>query len=128
MSETATPADQWSDGTPRWDDTEAAQDDAPAPESEVDREQEPDESTEVEHEPGESDIRVLRERAKTFDEAQAAMPALQRENALLRSGIDLESPLGKYFVESYKGDQTDVEGLRAKAAELGIPFKGQPAP
>ena len=56
------------------------------------------------------------------------MPALQLENALLRSGIDLEHPLGKYFVESYKGDQTDVEGLRAKAAELGVPFRVKDVP
>lgn len=119
MSDTPTQVEGgWDD---RWDDDPDAEhdfSDAPT------RENTSTTATQVQHE----DIRTLRERAKAFDEARAAMPALQRENALLRSGIDLESPLGKFFVESYGGDLTDVEGLRAKAAELGVPFKGQTPP
>ena len=44
---------------------------------------------------------------------------------MLRSGVDLESPLGKFFVETYTGDPGDIEGLKAKAAELGVPIQGQ---
>ena len=53
------------------------------------------------------------------------MAQLQRENAMLKTGVDLESPLGKFFVETYTGDPGDIEGLKAKAAELGIPVEGQ---
>lgn len=67
-------------------------------------------------------IKLLREKAAKADEATAALAASQRENAMLRSGIDLDSPLGEFFVKSYDGDPTDVEALKAKATELGVPF------
>ena len=70
-------------------------------------------------------IQHLREKAGRADEAQAALAQLARENAMLQSGIDLESPLGKFFVDSYNGDPSDVEALKAKASELGVPIKGQ---
>jgi hypothetical protein len=67
-------------------------------------------------------VRHLREKAERADEATAALAAAKRENGVLKAGINLESPLGKFFVESYNGDPADVEGLKAKAAELGIPL------
>lgn len=68
-------------------------------------------------------IALLREKAKRFDENEAALAASKRENAMLRSGIDLESPLGEFFVKSYDGDPADADALKAKATELGVPFK-----
>lgn len=67
----------------------------------------------------------LREKAGKADEATAALAQLARENAMLKSGINLETPLGQFFVESYTGDPSDVEGLKAKAAELGVPIEGE---
>lgn len=72
---------------------------------------------------GDPNIRILREKAKAHDEALSALTAAQRENAMLRSGIDLESPLGEFFVQSYKGDPADVEALKAEAQRIGVPFK-----
>jgi hypothetical protein len=73
---------------------------------------------------GDIDIRTLRERARRYDEAQAALPALKRENALMRSGVDLESPLGQLFVKGYDGELT-AEAIRAEAERYGIPHGGQ---
>lgn len=71
-------------------------------------------------------IKLLREKANKADEAEAALAASRRENAMLRSGIDLESPLGDFFVKSYTGDPADVDALKAEATRLGVPFKGAP--
>lgn len=67
-------------------------------------------------------LKLLREKAKRTDESESALAAARRENAMLRSGIDLESPLGEFFVKSYDGDPTDIDTLKAKATELGVPF------
>lgn len=89
-----------------------------------------DTSTQVDGDPEagneNGNIKLLREKAARADEATAALAASQREIAMLRSGVDLESPLGQFFVESYQGDPSDVDALKAKATELGVPFKGQP--
>ena len=110
MSDTPTQVEGgWDD---RWgDDPEAEEDysDTPTLESTT---------TQVQGE----DIRTLRDRAKRFDEAQASIAALGRENALLRSGIDLESPLGQLFVKSYDGEWT-AEALKAESARYGVPQK-----
>jgi hypothetical protein len=74
---------------------------------------------------GDRNLNRLREKAAMADEATAALEAAQRENASLRSGIDLESPLGEFFLNSYRGDPSDVEGLKVEASRLGIPFVGQ---
>lgn len=71
---------------------------------------------------GDPNLRLLREKAGKADEATAALAAAQRENAMLRSGIDLEDPLGKYFVETYPGDPTDLVTLKAEAEKLNVPF------
>ena len=46
-----------------------------------------------------------------------------RERALLQSDIDFEHPLGRYFVEHFKGDPSDVDALKVEAQRLGVPFK-----
>jgi len=111
----ATPAGTWSDGTPRWDDPD------PLPELRDGQEDDLRKSG-----LDETEIRILRERAKSFDRAHAALEAAQRENATLRSGLDLESPIGQLFVKSYDGEWT-AEALKAEAARYGVPQKSAPA-
>ena len=74
---------------------------------------------------GDPEIKQLRENARRADEATDLALQLRRENAILRSGIDLESAWGEYFVSNYSGDPTDIESLKAEAQRLGVPFKGQ---
>ena len=71
-------------------------------------------------------IKLLREKAAGADEATSAVAAAQRENTMLRSGIDLESPLGELFARSFDGDPTDVDALKAEAAKYGVPLRGAP--
>lgn len=71
-------------------------------------------------------LRLLREKAKRADDLDATNKSLARELAMVRSGIDVDHPLGDFFVKSYDGDPADIETLKAKAAELGVPFKGSP--
>lgn len=68
-------------------------------------------------------LKLLREKAKTADEATEALAKAQREIAVLKSPIDAESPLGKFFFESYKGDLTDADAVLAAANEIGVPMK-----
>jgi hypothetical protein len=79
-------------------------------------------SADEEQAEGPMDMKALRERAVRFDHAQAALPALQRENAMLRSGLDLESPLGQLFLKGYDGEYS-AEALKAEAAKYGIPHR-----
>lgn len=69
-------------------------------------------------------IRQLREKAKKVDEAEAALASAQREIALLRSGIDVEHPVGKLFVKAYDG-AADPEAIKAAAQEYGVPIRGE---
>jgi hypothetical protein len=54
-----------------------------------------------------------RQAAKERDEAR-------RELLFTKAGIDIETKLGKLLFETWKGDITDVAGLRTEAAELGL--------
>lgn len=77
---------------------------------------------------GESpNIRQLREKAKAADEALAALAQAKRENAILRSGIDVDSKLGQMFLKAYDGDLDDIETLKTAAKEIGVPFRGEQA-
>ena len=81
--------------------------------------------TSPEHaEDGDPNLRQLREKAKRADEAEAALAAAQRENAMLKSGVDLDTPQGDFFTRSYQGDLDDIEALKAEAQRLGVPFRG----
>lgn len=77
-------------------------------------------------------MKQLRELAKKGEQAEKALAEandLRREVAVLKSGIDAETPLGKMFLKAYDGDPADVEAMRTAAAEVGVPFKGEaPAP
>lgn len=65
------------------------------------------------------DIRELREAAERGRVAEAKAEALQRENLAIRAGIDIDSRLGKMFLENYKGELT-VDAVKADALDLGI--------
>jgi len=70
-------------------------------------------------------LRALAKKGENADlEAKEAdVAALRQEVAIARSGIDADSPLGRIFLRGYDGDLTDVEGVKAAAAELGIPLR-----
>jgi small-conductance mechanosensitive channel len=44
--------------------------------------------------------------------------ALNRENAMLKAGVDVESALGQMFSRAYDGELT-VEAIRTQASEIG---------
>lgn len=75
-----------------------------------------------------ANLKHLREKAAKADEATATADRLARENAFLRSGIDVDSKLGTMFFKSFEGDPADVEGLIKEAREMGIPFRGEGTP
>jgi hypothetical protein len=60
----------------------------------------------------------LREAADEGRRARAEAAALQRENAFLRAGVDLDSPLGKMFGKAYDGELTR-EAIQEAAKEVG---------
>lgn len=60
------------------------------------------------------------ERAKReADEAKAEAAKAKRDLALIRAGIDIDSPTGKLFVKGYDGEPT-VEAIKAAASEYGL--------
>jgi hypothetical protein len=74
-----------------------------------------------------ANMKHLRDRAEAATQAEAERDAARRELAIIKSGIDADHPLGKFFVEHYDGDITDTEALVAKAKEMGVPTMGAPA-
>jgi hypothetical protein len=77
------------------------------------------------------DIKQLRKLAKQGEKAaelEAEATKLRQELAIVRSGIDADTPLGKLFLKGYDGDLTDVDSMKAAAQEVGVPFKEGSAP
>lgn len=72
-------------------------------------------------------MRELAEKGQQAEEALARAATLERENALLRSGVDTETPLGKLFAKAYDGEN-DPEAIKAAATEAGIPLVGTTTP
>ena len=71
-------------------------------------------------------VRKLEQRAKDgdkakreADEARAEAQNAKRELALMKAGIDLDSPQGKLFAKAYDGE-ISVDAVRASAAEYGL--------
>jgi hypothetical protein len=60
------------------------------------------------------------------DEAKLEAQNAKRELALMKAGIDLDSPTGKLFVKAYDGDIT-VEAIKAAAGEYGLIATSQTA-
>ena len=64
---------------------------------------------------------------KDAEAAQARAEAAERKAAILEAGVDLTTPLGKYFAENYKGDAT-AEAVKDAAGVIGvIPISQTPA-
>lgn len=61
----------------------------------------------------------LERKAKEADAAKAEAQAAKRELALLKAGIDLESPTGKLFAKAYDGEAS-VDAIKAAATEYGL--------
>lgn len=71
-------------------------------------------------------LKQLRELAKKGEKAEASearAEAAERRIAILESGIDTATPLGKFFTENFKGDVSDLEAMKAAATELGVTFR-----
>ena len=81
--------------------------------------------TEPDEGPNMARLRELAKRGEAADAAEARASAAERRIAILESGIDTTTPLGKFFTESFQGDLTDVEAVKTAATELGVPFVGQ---
>ena len=71
-------------------------------------------------------LKLLREKAKTADEALKQVADLSRKLAVIESGIDAETPMGKLFLKAYDGEAS-ADAIKAAAAEYGILPKGAPA-
>ena len=68
-------------------------------------------------------INVLRQKLKDAETAAANAEQLRRENALLRNGIDVSSPLTELFVDGYKGEWTP-DAVAEAAEKYGLPKAG----
>lgn len=64
-------------------------------------------------------IRQMRERIKQLEKESKDSSTLRKENALLKAGIDTNTPVGKMFAKAYDGE-LDVEAIKAAAAEVGL--------
>jgi hypothetical protein len=72
-------------------------------------------------------LKVLREKAEKADKLEVELAGLRREQAIERSGVDISTPLGKFFADQFNGDTADTAALVEAAKALGVPFKGAPA-
>lgn len=65
------------------------------------------------------DLRNLRKKAKSADDAERRAAKAERELAFAKAGLDLGDPKVGYFVKGYDGELTP-EAIRATAVELGF--------
>lgn len=80
------------------------------------------------NEPDEIDVDELREAAKGGSQAKADLAATQRELALVKAGIDTDSPVGKMFAKAYDGE-LNTDAIKAAALEVGaIQTAPEPTP
>lgn len=68
---------------------------------------------------GDDNLAQLRKAAKEGKSAVSENEQLKRKIALLETGIDTSTPLGKFFATNYSGELT-VEAITAAATELGL--------
>ena len=73
-----------------------------------------------------TNLRLLREKAKSADDAVRQVADLSRKLAVLESGIDAESPVGRLFMKAYDGENS-ASAIQEAAKEYGIPMKGAAA-
>ena len=74
----------------------------------------------------EQDAKEGKRAKKEADEAKLEAQNAKRELALMKAGIDLDSPTGKLFVKAYDGEIT-VEAIKAAAGEYGLIATSQTA-
>lgn len=65
-------------------------------------------------------ITRLRQQARDGDAARKEADSLKRELAFARAGIDTTTKAGSLLFKAWEGDPSDIEALKAEAAELGI--------
>lgn len=73
-----------------------------------------------------ANLKHLREQADRAKALDAELAASKRELAVLKSGIDADHPLGKFFVEHFDGDITDTAALLEQAKAMGVPMRNAP--
>jgi len=72
---------------------------------------------------GQETPKKLRRAAKEGTKAKAEAAALKRELAMVKAGVDTESPIGKLFARAYDGDVTP-EAVKAEWAKInGAPVE-----
>lgn len=64
-------------------------------------------------------MRELENEVKTLRQERAEAEAAKRELAFVKAGVDLNSPMAKYFVKGYEGDFSP-DAIRAAAAEANL--------
>lgn len=62
-------------------------------------------------------LKELRRKAELYDKT---VPAMQKDFALLKAEVDLESPVTELFREGYKGDWSKVDEVKVAAQKYGI--------
>src|ERR1019366_972961 len=70
-------------------------------------------------------LKLLRQQLKESRGAAKEAASSKRELAFLKAGVDTETKAGKLLLKAYDGDLSDVEALKAEAAELGA-LRGPP--
>lgn len=65
------------------------------------------------------DIRTMEQRLKDARDTQSRAANLERENAMLKAGVDLNDPKGTLFSKGYDGDLTP-DKIREAAVSFGI--------
>lgn len=79
-----------------------------------------DDLDDVTDEPKPGDLTGLRRAAEAGKAATAENTLLKRKMAFMEAGIDVKSKIGQLFFEGWKGDNEDVDAIRAEAIELGL--------
>ena len=74
-------------------------------------------------------IRRLREKAEKLPQVEKELDQARRELAMVKAGLDLNSPTGRLFQDAYaaRGGEATVEAVKAAAAEYGLIAPEQPS-
>lgn len=67
----------------------------------------------------EEDAERGKEAVKEAEAAKAELAAANRKTALIEAGVDMKTPLGKYFADTYQGAAT-VEAIKDAAGQIGL--------
>ena len=72
-------------------------------------------------------IKQLRQRAERADEAESRASRLERENVVLKAGLNLSDKQFKALAAAHEGDW-DADAVKATASELGFGKQPESAP